>query len=981
MSSLYTFYNYESLLAYVKQLVGAPLKGVDPDLAQEMYWNKISNWIDENARFVYDADYGRTAYEVNIEGEPVIPGGVYEVESSTSLSTSTVTYADPVTGETIFENIAGESIGGGGAKQLPTVTEVVTNASTGAADPTNPAAGIKNAGAGVKVPIANVISALLAAYGLYSAGITMSNWHTWEDVFNTVFPGALPVPATIDDVKAFAEYKWQLYIGSIIDSNELQAFVPESIVTRLYDYLAAHMEEDGTYEGLQLDLTYMDIRYPNWSRDTDYSRLYVTVPSSTPGYYDLYLPHLYFEENMLKNWVLDAMAQYIGLGFSVSNSTTNVIMSGCEYLTEWMVANVAHEVLVYKTVRGKVELYRDAHTPKSQPVSPSEITIDVTFIDDDSMVIDSDVGVHLKYETEGTAQQPQYSRFLKYGYQGESHYDYAYEVQSNYSYSKQINIETIRLSYPANEITIYDSGLSPEMWQGGVAYPINGFATDNVLDTNEYPPADPEFDMWFPLEYSNIGYRGELKNYKPDSTISGIVGKDDTPTQTKLRPAASSTGMAWDDWYKTWAQRSKQRGTIAKDGTNTVKTDVPVNVPFSSEKAKQIIEHGYNNPNDTNSYQDPSSQAERQSGDIPRNTPIEDINEAIKDEVDSYNDSRTVPDSLPDPVPASEPLPQYPETPPVEPEGDSGDTPEPSTMVGVTASGMCSVYNPTKQELINFSAWLWSPNFLENFLKIFQNPMDAIIGLHIMYATPATTTPANIICGYLDSGVSAKVVNQQFTEIDCGTVNVPEYYGNAIDYEPYAQVHCYLPFIGIVSLKPNDIIGKQLNIKYGVDAMTGTCLAILTTKKGDSEIACYNFAGNCAAQIPVSGGSYAQMITGLAGFVASGVGAVATANPLMALGAGASLLNSHLDVGHSGAIGANAGAMGIRKPYLIITRKSAYEAAGYGAFYGYPANKTVTLGSCKGYTRIKSVHVEIPRATANEKSEIEQLLKQGVIIN
>ena len=124
------------------------------------------------------------------------------------------------------------------------------------------------------------------------------------------------------------------------------------------------------------------------------------------------------------------------------------------------------------------------------------------------------------------------------------------------------------------------------------------------------------------------------------------------------------------------------------------------------------------------------------------------------------------------------------------------------------------------------------------------------------------------------------------------------------------------------------------------------------------------------------------MITSLAGLVASGIGAVATANPLVGVaGAAASVRNSHLDVGHSGAIGANAGAMGIRKPYLIITRKSAYEAAGYGQFYGYPANKTVTLGSCKGYTRVKSVHVEIIRATANEKAEIETLLKQGVIIN
>ena len=161
---------------------------------------------------------------------------------------------------------------------------------------------------------------------------------------------------------------------------------------------------------------------------------------------------------------------------------------------------------------------------------------------------------------------------------------------------------------------------------------------------------------------------------------------------------------------------------------------------------------------------------------------------------------------------------------------------------------------------------------------------------------------------------------------------------------------------------------------------------MLTTSKGQgtggSKILAYTFAGNCATQVPISGGSYAQMITGLAGVAVSAVAGAATGNPIALLGAGASILNTHLDVQHSGSIGFNAGAMGPRKPYLIITRKSAYEAAGYNQFYGYPANVTVYLSSCRGYTRVKSVHIDsIPVATDNEKTEIETLLKQGIIIN
>ena len=230
--------------------------------------------------------------------------------------------------------------------------------------------------------------------------------------------------------------------------------------------------------------------------------------------------------------------------------------------------------------------------------------------------------------------------------------------------------------------------------------------------------------------------------------------------------------------------------------------------------------------------------------------------------------------------------------------------------------------------------------------------------------------------------VPAKVVTKQFTEISCGSVVVPEFYGNVFDYEPYTQIHMYLPFVGIVAIKANDVVGKKVTVKYGIDVLTGTCLAMVNTEKGDSNIQCYQFAGNCAVQIPLTGGNYAGIIRSLASMAVGVAGSVLTGNPLPAIGGvigGA--MGASLDVSHSGSLGANAGVLGIRKPYIIITRRIAYEAQGYNQFYGFPANMTVTLGSCRGYTRVKSVHIDsIGKATDTEKTEIETLLRQGIII-
>lgn len=429
--------------------------------------------------------------------------------------------------------------------------------------------------------------------------------------------------------------------------------------------------------------------------------------------------------------------------------------------------------------------------------------------------------------------------------------------------------------------------------------------------------------------------------------------------------------------YPEWYQGVKVISYPNKNKEEEQRRYLPSTTPLGDTNTEKTLKHGVNN-NDDNSYKE--NQDDNQSG---KNTPnvssADDVNNSTSDVIDDYNKSRNDPDNTPQPSP--QPLPNYPTDPPTDNDGDSGDRPTVPQIGGLTASGMVSVYNPTKQQLIDFSGWLWSNNFLDNFIKLFANPMDAIIGLHMIYATPISSGSEHIVVGYLDSNVSSKVVTQQYFKVDCGTINIPEYYGNATDYEPYTTIHIYLPFIGIVPLKTNDVLGKQLHLEYGVDVMTGTCLAMLTTIKGNSNIMCYTFAGNCAVQIPISGGNYAQMITGLAGFIVGGVGAIATGNPVMALGAGASFLHGNVNVQHSGSIGSNAGACGTRIPYVLITRKVAYDAQNYQHYYGFPSNNHVTLGTCKGYTQVKSCHVEtIGRATDNEKTEIETLLKNGIII-
>jgi len=305
-----------------------------------------------------------------------------------------------------------------------------------------------------------------------------------------------------------------------------------------------------------------------------------------------------------------------------------------------------------------------------------------------------------------------------------------------------------------------------------------------------------------------------------------------------------------------------------------------------------------------------------------------------------------------------------------------------------SATGLLHVYNPTDAQINQFGAWLWttfSGDLIETLSKLFNNPMDAVIGLHELYCTPTTATSGTIKAGFLDSGVASRLVTTRYNEIKCGALSVPEFWGNYLDYSPYTKSYCYLPFIGIVELNSDDIIGSGVEITYKVDTYNGSCIALITTAKPNSaECVTYEFSGNCAVEVPITSGMKSAMQSALigaitTGFAAStgGTGAIAAA----AVGGVRQGANSKNSVQHSGSFGSSYGAMGIKIPFLIIKRPKQKVVAGYNDNYGYPAHKMVRIGDCSGYLKAIEVDVVSPTATEDEKRLIEKQLKDGIFVN
>ena len=381
------------------------------------------------------------------------------------------------------------------------------------------------------------------------------------------------------------------------------------------------------------------------------------------------------------------------------------------------------------------------------------------------------------------------------------------------------------------------------------------------------------------------------------------------------------------------------------------------------------------------------------------------------------------PDSDPDPRPDPDPDPPPPDPTPL-PDGIVPVPPIPNPPLPFDSShGLISVYNPTPSELYAFADWLWVTYADATIDKIWNNPFDGIITLFELYCDPTIDGRKNIRSGFLDSGIAADTVSR-YTEINCGTLGIPEYYGDYFDYSPYSKAHIYLPFIGIQELNVDDIVGHYVNVTYRIDEYNGSCIAMITVAKvgelnGETyeySNVMYQFSGSCSVELPLTGGSQASIRAGmmtadayqqaanisatgqLIGGIASTIGGVLSLNA-GSIGGGISqmvgaagtqaygqaqalsnMLSGKSTVQKSGQFGASHGALGIKKPFIVVTRPKQIEVNNYNMLYGYPAHKMVTIGTCKGYLRCREVHVLSTTATDEEKSLIESLLKSGVYV-
>ena len=298
-------------------------------------------------------------------------------------------------------------------------------------------------------------------------------------------------------------------------------------------------------------------------------------------------------------------------------------------------------------------------------------------------------------------------------------------------------------------------------------------------------------------------------------------------------------------------------------------------------------------------------------------------------------------------------------------------------------NGLHNMYQPDLAVMKQINKALWSKNFIDNIIKLYNNPLESIVSLTLSPLQPTISdNVTNVIVGnlpltYTENNelkyVFSREITNQYGTYSFGDLSLFETYGSYIDYN--TNIDIFIPYIGMQKLSVDDVMSKILNLSFNVDFFTGDFIATLKSRDISTGLnsVLYHWKGNILSHIPISSSNYSNMfLTGL--------------NTIMSVGTGniSSIISNASgfkpDVTKGGNTSGNVGALDSFQAYIIITQPIESKPDNYRKLKGLTSNIDNKLSLGMGYIICDEIHIKNVNATEEEKKELEKLYKSGVIL-
>lgn len=299
------------------------------------------------------------------------------------------------------------------------------------------------------------------------------------------------------------------------------------------------------------------------------------------------------------------------------------------------------------------------------------------------------------------------------------------------------------------------------------------------------------------------------------------------------------------------------------------------------------------------------------------------------------------------------------------------------------AAGFIKAYHLNAAQSQALADFMLTDSFLNAVKKLNLNPMDYIVGFHLIPVYATSTEAATIYVGGVDTEVGGAKITNEYVQFDCGSIDTTEMYGSFADYEPQTKCSIYIPFCGIKQLKTDDVMRARLTLTYRINVLSGAFTASLrcdTSRKLNAEI--YYWAGNMAFSVPITNNDYSSKYMAMANMVMGGV-QMLTGNPSGAGQAVSSMIDvvtAKPQLSRTSSLSADAGMMSNYTPFLMVERPEQAIPKNYNQLNGRVSQIGGTVSKFSGYTEFSSVDLSGIPCTDSERDEILSLLKGGVFV-
>lgn len=160
----------------------------------------------------------------------------------------------------------------------------------------------------------------------------------------------------------------------------------------------------------------------------------------------------------------------------------------------------------------------------------------------------------------------------------------------------------------------------------------------------------------------------------------------------------------------------------------------------------------------------------------------------------------------------------------------------------VTGYGSINVYLVDTKTLDDFSKIRFTKKLNENYQYEYYDIGEYVNRLHKVYVDVPNVSPTSLKLANFDTSINTNSVDDSKVHVDFGNVLLPVNSDSGNDFN--ATIQCFIPFVGFVPVD-SDFIGKELNLSYDIDLITGYCAFNLSC----DGITINNGTANCSSEI------------------------------------------------------------------------------------------------------------------------------------